>query len=202
MANRKLIASAIGDSRLGVFDEIIGNQFDDLDLATMMCYLIDVVHPSAFPFLANQLDVEGFRGYDQCTTDDQRRELLKQAINLHRKIGTIEAIRKACSIIGFTPQEIEEGVELIDGFPVWCAFSIRIDPNDLSTFTPNTLSTLRTFINYYKNARSILKEIYFGITVNEDKIFTTQESLRDNLTIVGTLATDGDYNNDYSYDYY
>ena len=199
---RKLIASAVGDSRLGVFDEVISSQFDDLDLSAMMCYLFDVVDPSAFPFLANQLDVEGFRGYDQCTTDDQRRELLKQAINLHRKIGTIEAIRKACSIIGFTPQEIEEGVELIDGFPVWCAFSIRVDPEDLSTFTATTLSTLRTFINYYKNARSILKEIYVGITVNEDKIFATQESLRDTLSIIGTLDETGDYNNDYSYDYY
>lgn len=199
---RKLIASAVGDSRLGVFDEVISSQFDDLDLSAMMCYLFDVVDPSAFPFLANQLDVEGFRGYDQCTTDDQRRELLKQAINLHRKIGTIEAIRKACSIIGFTPQEIEEGVELIDGFPVWCAFSIRVNPEDLSTFTATTLSTLRTFINYYKNARSILKEIYVGITVNEDKIFATQESLRDTLSIIGTLDETGDYNNDYSYDYY
>lgn len=201
MAN-KLMASAVASSRLGVFDDVIANQFDNIDLSSMMVYLVDVVDASALPWLANQFDVDGFKGYDQCTTNEQRRELIKSAIQLHRHIGTMWGVKKACSLINFTPQAITENVPLADGLdPVWCAFNIRLDPNDLAAFDANTLSMLKTFISYYKNARSILKEIFFGVSL-DDKIFTKLEAERDSLTIIGTLDQTGDYNTDYSFDYY
>lgn len=199
----KIIASTVAESRLGAFAEIISKQFDDMDLSPMMVYLVDVVEASALPWLAKQFDVEGFKGFDQCRTEAQQRELIKSAINLHRNIGTIAAIRQACSIIGFEPKAINENVrvESLDA-TFWCAFNIELHPADLSTFDANSLTMLRKFIDYYKNARSILTEIFIGMAITEDKIFSTEGEERDTLTLIPTITANGDYSTDYSYDYF
>jgi P2-related tail formation protein len=201
MADRQLIASSLAASRLAVFETIIGDRFDNIDLSSMMIYLIDVVDSSALPWLASQLDVDSFKGFDQCTTDDQRRSILKEAIDLHRHIGTKSAIEKACSLIGFTPAAINENVPLtIGGNPVWCAFSVQLNPSDLSIFTADSLTMLRQYINYYKNARSILTEIYIGQSFADD-IFVSDETGRDNLTLTSESSILGDYSLDYNTDY-
>lgn len=195
----KLLSSAVASSRLGVFSEIISNQFE-IDLTKSMVYLVDCVDETALPWLAAQFDVDGYHGYNQCKTVTQKRELIKNAISMHQKIGTISAIRRACTIVGFTPKEIIENIPLVEGGPnVWCAFKVGLNPEDLSSFNSNTLTTLRTFINYYKNARSILKEIYFNQPL-EEVIFTSQD--REELVLKGTFSENGDYSTDYGYDYY
>ena len=55
---------------------------------------------------------------------------------------------------------------------------------------------LKTFIGYYKNARSILTEIFIGLTVEEDKVFRSEGEDRDTLTFMG-----GDSNDDFSDDF-
>ena len=198
----KLIGSAVASSRLGIFSQIIENQFSGVDLTGMMVYLVDIVDKSALPWLAEQFGVEDFKGYKWCTTDTQRRELIKNAISLHKLVGTIAGIKKACSLIGFSNPTIEENVPVVSGGDnVWCAFRIRLEPNNLGSFTGDTLTNLKIFIDYYKNARSILTEIYFE-TIMEDTIFTTVEASRESLTIVGTIATVGDFSLDYGYDYF
>jgi phage tail P2-like protein len=198
----KTISSAIANSRLGVFDDMIAKQFDDIDLSPVMVYLVDCVDGSALPWLAKQLDVDGFRGFDQCTTELQQRNLIKNAIELHRHIGTIYAIKKACSLIGFTPKLIEENVPIVPGGPnVWCAFRIQLNPDDISYFNQNTLPTLRTYIDYYKRAICILTEIYIGIDLIEDRIFSIPEDERDTLTLVSIIDLSGDFNDDFNEDF-
>jgi P2-related tail formation protein len=194
--NRKLMASAVADSRLGIFDGLISQEFDDIDLSPIMCYLVDVVDRSALPWLAVQFDVDGFKGYDLCVNDNQRRELIKNAISLHRHIGTVWGIKKACEIIGFPPYNIEEGVPVTPGGPnVWCAFRVEFDPSVLDYFTADTLSNLRIYINYYKNARSILAAMYVKMEF-DDKIFITEEDGRDTL-----ILSTGDFNDDFNDDF-
>lgn len=198
----KIISSAIGSSRLGDFETLIGKRLDDVDLSAMMVYLVDVVNESALQQLAYQFDVEGYKGFDRCTTVSQKRELIKNAIMMHKTQGSIYAVKKACSIIGVTPKAIEENVPLtVGGENVWCAFRIRLNPSDLSGFNSNTLTELKQLIGFYKNARSILTAIFFDID-NEDTIFTNTEVNRDELVVVGNLNTAGDYNLDYSIDYF
>lgn len=202
--DNKLMSSAVAETRLGVFSTIIAEQFENIDMSSICCYLFDVVGVQALPILANQLDVEGFKGYDKCKTEQEKRELLKSAIELHRYIGTKYAIKKACSLIGFIDSQtiIEENVPLITGGNnCWCAFRIRLNPQDLNIISEYNLSDLKYFISYYKPARSILTEIYFGIDL-EDSIFTSQEEERDELIITSTLDVEGDYALDYSLDYY
>jgi phage tail P2-like protein len=196
------LASAIADSRLNYFEELISSTFDDIDLTPMMVYLVDCVDSSALPWLALQFDVDGFKGFDNCYTESQQRELIKSAIELHRHVGTIYAIKKACGLIGFEPKLVEENVPVVPGGdPVWCAFRILLNPGDISVFDQNTLPKLKTYIDYYKRASSILTEIYFGIDILEDAIFMNLESERDTLTLTSTLDIIGDFNDDFSDDF-
>lgn len=197
----RLISSAVASSKLGIFADLIADEFEDIDLSPIMIYLVDTVSPEALPFLASQFDVEGFKGYDQCSTNEQKRELIKNAIYLHKHLGTISSIRKACSLIGLEPKSIEENVPLFTGgAKLWCAFRIRLAIDDLGRFNSNTLTSLKTFIDYYKNARSILTEIFFDLDL-EDSIFVSNEDNREDLTLVGTTNVVGDYSLDYGYDY-
>ena len=199
-----LLSSAVAESRLGVFSTIISEQFQNIDMSSICCYLYDVVGVQALPILSNQLDVEGFKGYDKCKTELEKRELLKSAIDLHRHIGTKYAIKKACSLIGFIEEQIniEENVPIITGGNnIWCAFRIRLNPQDLNIIAENSLSDLKLFISYYKPARSILTEVFFGILI-EDKIFQTIEENRDELIITSELNLDGDFSLDFAKDFF
>ncbi len=197
-----LIASGLAPTRLGLFTQIVESQFDGMDLTSSMVYLVDLVHPSALPWLAQQFGVDGYKGYNMCRTVEQKRDLIKNAMQLHKLTGTIAGIKKACSLVGFTPQSIEENVPITPGGDnVWCAFRLRLSPDDLSTLSSNTLTELKKFIDNYKNARSILTEIFFEI-LNDERIFITSESMRDTLVIKGINNTTGDYSLDYGYDYY
>jgi len=187
------MASAVADSRLGVFDPIISNQFDDIDLSPIMIYLVDVVQVSALPWLAQQFDVDGFRGFDQCTDETSKRELIKNAIQLHRNLGTIWGIKKACDLIGFVPKNIQENVPLYEGGQnVWCAFSLELEPKDLGNITADTLAMLKTFINYYKNARSIFVDLSSSLKI----------ALSDNISLTESLVlSGGDFNDDFNDDF-
>ena len=191
---RKLMASAVADSRLGILDQIIANQFDDIDLAPIMIYLVDVVQASALPWLANQFDVDGFRGFDQCGSDvSAQRELIKNAVQLHINLGTIWGIKKACLLIGFTPENIQTNIPLYEGGQnVWCAFSLEFTKNDLSNVTAESLAMLKTFINYYKNARSIFVDLSSSLKI----------PLSDNISLTESLVlSGGDFNDDFNDDF-
>lgn len=192
----KLISSALQSTRLNVFADLIEDYFENIDLTTMMVYLVDTVSSDVLPFLAIQFDVDGFKGYDQCTTDEQRRELIKNAILLHKEVGTVSSIRKACSLIGLEPKSIEENVPLYaGGRNIWCAFRIRLSVEDLGRLSSTSLTSLKSFIDYYKNARSVLTEIFFELD------FDDNVTLSESLELVGTVNTVGDFSLDYGYDF-
>ena len=197
----KLISSALQSTKINAFADLIESSFADIDLTTIMIYLVDTVSSEALPFLAIQFDVDGFKGYDQCTTDEQKRDLIKNAIFLHRHVGTITSIRKACSLIGLDPKSIEENVPLYPGGDdLWCAFRIRLSIEDLGRFNSTTLTSLKTFIDYYKNARSILTEIFFSLDL-DDNIFESNEEDRESLVLVTTTNIVGDFSLDFGYDF-
>lgn len=83
---------------------------DDQPLETLMVLLVDLVHPSALPWLAEQFAVTGDRGWRLAQTEQQQRELIKNAIALYRTRGTPYSIREALRALGFGNCEIIQGV--------------------------------------------------------------------------------------------
>src|SRR5438067_1619782 len=93
---------------IAAFDLSAKAWFDDLRLEMLLVYIVDQVRSEALPILAAQFDVLGFKGWALCNTDDDRRALIKRAIELHRYKGTPWAIKESLKSIGFTNVRIEE----------------------------------------------------------------------------------------------
>ena len=160
-----------------VFGKTADQLFRDVDLSPAMIYLVDTVNVNALPFLATQFDVEGFKGWNLATTETQKRELIKTAIEIKRHLGTPYAIKRALLVIGFDKVTIQEHVIVGDVFIYdgtyihdggvlhggmnWASFSVTISVPDVSLVTVETKALIIQLINYYKNQRSLLVEVIY-----------------------------------------
>lgn len=85
----------------------LSERLSDLDRTVLLVYLVDLVTPEALPHLAEQFHVMGLEGWAAADTEDARRQLIKQSIELHRHKGTPWAMKRALAPLGLE-------VELID----------------------------------------------------------------------------------------
>ena len=159
--------------------------YANVDLSKVLVYIIDIVDSSALYFLAEQFDVLGYKGYDLCSTDDQRRTLIKNAIALHKHRGTVWSLRQALISIGCKDAVIAEGVE-----GNWAKFSINIALNDAQTVNVVQVAALVKLVNEWKNARSILSAIDYSIAfsdaaivLNDDGSINPEVDEADTLTV-------------------
>ena len=136
----------IDDINLKIFDEICEERFAGLDLECILVSIIDNVPADALPHLAEQYHITGNEGWLQALNEQEKRELIKSAIKMHRYKGTkyaIEEIFKTLNIVGKVILQI---------------FNRSINEE--------TEKKLRDLINEYKNERSWLEEIQFYLTTN------------------------------------
>jgi hypothetical protein len=91
----ELLAPSIrADPRSRAFAEIL-DRLSGLDLDPLTVYRISTTVPSVLPWLAEQLNVGGVRGWEWATTEDEQRDLVSNAVPLHRLKGTLEGYRTA-----------------------------------------------------------------------------------------------------------
>lgn len=110
----------------------------------------------------------GEKGYRLATTDEQRRAIIKRAIELKRYIGTVWAVKQAMISVGFGEAQLIEGVD--EGTPEydWAKFRVLADlGNDLGLPDTNGAAELTGLINYYKNARSLLLDISYQMSITD-----------------------------------
>ena len=69
-----------------VFDELFA-RFQDIDTDVLLVYLVDTIDSSALVHLADQFHIMGYEGWLNTKTDDEKRALIKKAIELHRYKG-------------------------------------------------------------------------------------------------------------------
>ena len=177
--------------------------YANVDLSKALVYIIDLVDSSALYFLAEQFDVLGYKGYDLCTTDTQRRLLIKNAIALHKYRGTVWSLRQALISIGYADAVIAEGVD-----ENWAKFSINLTLNDTQGVNITQVASLVKLVNEWKNARSILSAIDYsiafadgGIVVNDDGSLNPEVQEVDTVSVGGRRLYDGTYNYDGAIDY-
>ena len=121
------------------------------DLSKLLVYLIDQVEESALAFLAWQFHIEG---YDQAQTIQEKRNLIKHAIELHRFKGTPYAIKK-----------VFQALNLDASLQEW--FDYNGDPYRFKVLVKSVIQDEDTYlrlielINEYKNVRSWLDAIGF-----------------------------------------
>jgi phage tail P2-like protein len=184
------------------FDLAFKRQLDKVPIENLLVYLIDRVPADSLPLLAKQFDVLGYKGMRLAQTEKDQRNLIKNALKLHRYVGTVWAIEEALKSIGFSDVIITEGV---NGH--WAKFSVTIS-NDNVQITAAGYADIIAMINQYKNARSQLDSIRINIIVDDVLTFgddvadvNDEIGVLDNLYLNATLFYDGTGDYDGTYDH-
>ena len=119
MGNRTLASAIEFVEHLAVFDDIVRERFAALDTTVILVNMIDTVPESTLIWLARGFGVIGNEGWNFATTVEQRRELVKMAIELHRFKGTPYGVKSAIE----RGSDIEYAdITLIEGYglrPLW-----------------------------------------------------------------------------------
>lgn len=173
--NRDIVlANSIADlPHFAAFDVIAKNRLADIQLDALLVYLIDTASEEALPFLAEQFDVLGYKGMRLATTTEQKREVIKRAIELHRFKGTVWAVKEALKTIGYPDAILTEHVQ--SGPGGWATFRIEIDAG-INPISAQAVDELVRMIEEYKNVRSHLVDISYKISFTPDSITLTDES--------------------------
>lgn len=143
----------LNDISSKVFDELFA-RFQDLDTEVLLVYLIDSVNESALVHLAEQFHIMGNEGWLQTKTTIEKRELIKNAIELHRYKGTKYALIKVLNSLNING-EIQEWFEY-EGEPFH--FKVNIFLQNFA-YNQKVFESLKKMIEEYKNVRSVLEEI-------------------------------------------
>jgi phage tail P2-like protein len=186
--NDNILATGIaGVPHLKAFDAMAAARMNAVEIEAVLIYIIDTVSASALPILANQFDVEGFRGYGLATTDEQRRAIIKQAIELKRYMGTVWAIKQAMVAVGYTDAVLIEGVDTGDVATDWARFKIESVLGDTIGVEGTSQSDLAKLVREYKPVRSVLEGISYVIAIS-DKMGVLKDTL--NLTYTSPSLTE------------
>lgn len=208
-----ILASGVSNiEHIAAFDAMVEQRFANLDIEAVLIYLIDTVNASALPSLAAQFDVLGYKGYGLAQTEQQKRDVIKRAIELHRYKGTPWSIKEALKAIGYYNASIDErlvnpiyydGIYNHNGSQFygpghWADFRVKIDLGNDQGVTAQSASDAVKLILEYKNVRSRLRDVSYQSTLVEYVTDTTEEFTLD-IEIVNSDAVGYYYDNTYLY---
>lgn len=146
-----------GDKRFQALSTLAA-RISDVDLSPLLIYLVDTVHASALPNLAEQLHILG-EGWQFARDDEERRRLLKRAIELHRYKGTRWAIQQVLETLSLSGQ-ISEWHQY-GGAPYHFKVNVDLTQHGIDEATFDALLSL---IHEYKNVRSHLEELTVSLS--------------------------------------
>lgn len=224
MAKKHRVAvPAVQVAHLKPYEDVFRDRLAELPLDKLLIYLIDTVDAKALPYLAEQFNVLGNRGWRWATTESKQRALLKKAIYLHRIEGTEAAITEALQIIGIENAEVlhpipgnyyngqwsHNGTITYGGAYHWACFKVLVDYLDLVALPPETLEIAVELINEWKNVRS--KLIGVEVAANLEDFLLVSDSLEIEVTYDfneklgpnnydGVITYDGSANHSGKYD--
>lgn len=208
---RKPIANSLDQSPhlIAIYDAV-KEELDQIPIENISVYLVDSAIAEVLPDLADQFDVEGIKGLAFATSDDDKRELIKKAIELHRHKGTPWAIKESLKGVGYGGAQIIEGEtiyldglvnldgEVLLGSGVWATFKVVLDLGDLKGISASSTALAIKLINEYKNARSKLIGLSFEATLTDtievDESFTMTQEAKFLDHYVGGVDLDGAVN--------
>lgn len=175
-----------GDERFAILCELLQEEFDSLDLSPMLVYLVDVVPAQVLPHLAEQFHVMGLEGWRYARDDQEQRELIKRAIELHRYKGTpwaIEQVLVTLNLSGRVSEWYEYG-----GTPYRFRVDIELTDRGIDEATYDALVDL---IREYKNKRSRLDALTVALSNRSPVPVIAAAILGGEVTTIYPLQLDG-----------
>jgi P2-related tail formation protein len=214
-------APSINDTRGRALAELVERP-GGIDLGPLLIYRLDSVPDGALPFLAWQFDILSplwqlvaplTRSVDALTNIDTlididtltqggeaatpatqaQRELLKQAIPLHRFRGTPWAIKTALASLGWSEVTLLEGQDKWGGtaYPAsqgWAAFRVRIHLAAGQAVETTLRQTIVAAVEFFKPARAHLDSVWFVLPALSDAAPTPIDALV--IDGIGQFASD------------
>ena len=160
MADQRLIPAGIRDVSTLAMNSLI-DRLGYVPLDQLLIYLVDNVTASALPHLAEQFSVTGYDGWALAQGETDRRNIIKRAIALHRRKGTLWAVRTAIESLGFAA-DVTEWFDY--GGAPYC-FRVAIAIPDGAATPANYLASIPGIIDEYKSFRSTCDAV--SITVSQ-----------------------------------
>lgn len=156
-----LFPKVLQDKSNLALEKVINNVFT-FDLKPMMFLFIDHCDERLLAILAKSFHVMGDEGWNYAETLTEKRNLIKNALLIHRYKGTKAALKRVLNILNVTG-EINEWFEY-KGRPMYFKVLLEIFDKPLNIETETRLISL---INEFKNERSKLEavEVYLTQTV-------------------------------------
>lgn len=205
------IASALsGATHITAIGRAARTEMLSVPTNALLMYIIDSAPESALYHLADQFGVLGWAGWRLANTEAARRELIKNAITLQQKKGTVFAIKEAVRSVGFDSAEVREGIgveydgdNLYDGSITyaggnWATFRVTVAVGAEVSITPELAANLRALIEEYKNARSHLIDVSFAIALS-DTLNPSEILEYDDAAVVDQLFGGIDYSGEANY---
>jgi P2-related tail formation protein len=193
-----LVASGIEKaSHLTVFDKLASLRFAALEVEKVLVYLIETVDVDALLSLAEQFDLLGYKGWRLATSERERRDLIKRAIELHRYKGTPFAIKQAIRSLGYPDVGIEEHIANLYngkirydgsntyGSGTWATFRVVFDLGNDKGVTQSQTDELVALIQEYKNARSRLVGLSYVANMTDVLDSTPTDSITITVQVFG-----------------
>ncbi|MEC5207377.1 phage tail P2-like protein [Vogesella perlucida] len=128
-----------------------------LDLSTLLVYLVDLVGADLLPVLAEQMHVMGDEGWLLANTDDQRRTLIKRAVELHRYKGTVWAVKEVFGVLAVDVELVEWWQQQPTAAPYTFALTAWVNSNLLPgapVLTAELYERLQRMVDMVKPVRS------------------------------------------------
>lgn len=132
-------------------------RFSRLDLSTLLVYLVDLVGADLLPVLAEQMHVMGDEGWLLANTDDQRRTLIKRAVELHRYKGTVWAVKEVFGVLNVDVALVEWWQQQPAAAPYTFALTAWVNSNLLPgapVLTAELYERLQRMVDMVKPVRS------------------------------------------------
>lgn len=189
MAN--ILPSSIAHVKhLAAVDTAAELRFDGIDFTPLLVYNLSTVPAAALLLLAEQFDLMGPGGWDLAVTEENKRGLIRGAIELHRRKGTVWAVKESIRRVGFSDVSLVEHVSLggvfyngvytyngtqTYGGGFWADFRIKITVPDTVGLSSTDRAKISAMVEEYKNVRSRLVDITFVLLLEETVV--TNEDL-------------------------
>lgn len=169
--------SPINDLSSKTFDDLF-SRFQKLDTEKLLVYLFDKVEESALVHLAEQFHITGNEGWTNCTTTSEKRDLIKNSLNLHRFRGTKFSLTRVLEILGLNGK-LQEWFEY-GGKPYY--FKISVDMNN-KPFDETTEESLIDLITANKNVRSKLEVLIINLISSCTQSFASCAVTSEEMTV-------------------
>lgn len=183
MADDRLLPGSLATDPTFAALDALGRRLEAIDPAGLLVYAPDIVADSALYALAWQFDVLGDKGFILAETTDEKRALIKRALELHRHKGTPWALKEVVRAVGFADAEVIERPvkryhdgtfqhDRSDFFgtpgPQWALFRVSVDLGEDKGISTEAGARIRGGVLAYKNARSTLQHVGFVSNVVDD----------------------------------